>query len=96
MSRTGVGVLATVVALAFAAPVMAQSRTPLGAEMAGNAAGTIPAWDGGLTKPPAGFQPGGHYSDPFKADKILFTITAANAEQYRNQLSPGQIALLKK
>jgi hypothetical protein len=96
MSRTGVGVLATVLVLAFAAPVMAQSRTPLGAEMAGNAAGTIPAWDGGLTKPPAGFQPGGHYSDPFKADKILFTITAANAEQYRNQLSPGQIALLKK
>ncbi len=96
MSRTGVGVMATVLALAFAAPVMAQSRTPLGAEMAGNAAGTIPAWDGGLTKPSAGFQPGGHYSDPFKADKILFTITAANAEQYRNQLSPGQIALLKK
>ncbi len=64
--------------------------------MAGNAAGTIPAWDGGLTKPVAGFQAGGHYSDPFKADKILFTITAANAEQYKNQLSPGQIALLKK
>jgi len=96
MSRTGVGVMATVLALAFAAPVMAQSRTPLGAEMAGNAAGTIPAWDGGLTKPVAGFQAGGHYSDPFNADKILFTITAANAEQYKSQLSPGQIALLKK
>ncbi len=96
MSRTGVGVIATVLALAFAAPVMAQNRTPFGAEAAGNAAGTIPAWDGGLTKPVAGFQTGGHYSDPFKADKILFTITAANAEQYKNQLSPGQIALLKK
>ena len=96
MSRTGVGVMATVLALAFAAPVMAQSRTPLGAEAAGNAAGTIPACDGGITKPIAGFQTGGHYPDPFKADKILFTITAANAEQYRNQLSPGQIALLKK
>ena len=56
MSRTGVGVIAAVLALAFAAPVMAQSRTPLGAETAGNAAGTIPAWDGGLTKPIAGFK----------------------------------------
>jgi hypothetical protein len=96
MSRSGVGVIATVLALAFAAPVMAQNRTPFGAEAAGNAAGTIPAWDGGLTKPVAGFQTGGHYSDPFKADTPLFTITAANVEQYRNQLSPGQIALLKK
>jgi hypothetical protein len=51
---------------------MAQGR-PDGAEI--NAAGTIPAWNGGLTKPSPGFQPGGHYSDPFKADKILFTIT---------------------
>ena len=45
MSRTGVGVMATVLALAFAAPVMAQSRTPLGAEMGANAAGTIPIVD---------------------------------------------------
>jgi len=28
--------------------------TPMGAEKGGNAAGTIPAWDGGLTKPAAG------------------------------------------
>jgi len=83
-------------ALGFAVPALAQNRTPLGAEAAGNAAGTIPAWDGGLTKPIAGFKTGGHYPDPFKADKILFTISAANVEQYRGQLSPGQIALLKK
>ena len=31
--------------------------TPLGAERAGNAAGTIPAWDGGLTSAPAGYLP---------------------------------------
>ena len=29
--------------------------TPLGAEKAGNAAGSIPAWGGGLTKAPAGY-----------------------------------------
>jgi len=96
MSRTRVGVIAVVMALGFAVPALAQNRTPLGAEAAGNAAGTIPAWDGGLTKPIAGFKTGGHYPDPFKADKILFTISAANVEQYRGQLSPGQIALLKK
>ena len=96
MSRTGVVVIAAVLALGLAAPAPAQNKTPLGAEAAGNAAGTIPAWDGGITRPIAGFQSTGHYPDPYKDDKILFTITAANAEQYKNQLSPGQIALLKK
>ncbi|MGH7290528.1 MAG: hypothetical protein ACREJT_04915 [Myxococcota bacterium] len=32
--------------------------TPMGAERAGNAAGTIPAWTGGITAPPSGFVPG--------------------------------------
>jgi hypothetical protein len=69
--------------------------TPLGGEKAGNAAGTIPAWEGGLTKPPAGYVPGKHYVDPFAADKPLFTITQQNAAQYDAQLSDGHKALLK-
>ena len=32
--------------------------TPVGAEQQGNASGSIPAWTGGLTKPPAGWKPG--------------------------------------
>lgn len=32
--------------------------TPLGAERAGNADGSIPAWDGGYTKVVAGYKPG--------------------------------------
>ena len=32
--------------------------TPVGAEKAGNAAGTIPAWDGGITRAPAGYRAG--------------------------------------
>lgn len=88
--------VATVALACAAAPVLAQKTTPVGAEAVGNAAGTIPAWDGGITKPIAGYKEGGHYPDPFKADKPLFTISAANVEQYKNQLSPGQIALLKK
>lgn len=69
--------------------------TPLGGERAGNADGSIPAWNGGLTTPPAGFVPGKHYVDPFPDDKPLFTITAQNVEQYRDKLSAGQVALLR-
>jgi len=70
--------------------------TPMGSERAGNAAGTIPAWTGGLTDPPAGYEPGGHMVDPFPDDQPLFTITAANVDQYAANLSPGQVALFKR
>lgn len=69
--------------------------TPIGAEKAGNAAGTIPAWDGGIKTPPAGYKLGGHYVDPFASDKVLFTITKENLQQYAGSLTPGQQALLK-
>jgi hypothetical protein len=75
---------------------LGKDLTPVGAEKAGNKEGTIPAWEGGLTKAPAGFDPKKGYADPYAADKPLFTITAANAEQYKNKLAPGQLALLKK
>ncbi|UQY34259.1 DUF1329 domain-containing protein [Pseudomonas fulva] len=72
------------------------SLTPLGAEKAGNAAGSIPAWTGGITQAPAGYQGSGkHHVDPFAGDKPLFTITRANLAQYRDQLTPGQVALFE-
>jgi hypothetical protein len=67
----------------------------MGAERAGNAAGTIPEWQGGLTQAPAGHSPGDHYADPFADDAILFTIDASNLDEHRDQLTPGQIALLE-
>ncbi|WP_417662642.1 DUF1329 domain-containing protein [Pseudomonas sp.] len=68
--------------------------TPFGAEKAGNAAGTIPAWTGGITKVPADYKtPSQHHTDPFASDKPLFTITKANLDQYKANLTPGQIAL---
>ena len=70
--------------------------TPLGGEKAGNAAGTIPAWDGGITRPVAGYVPGQFYPDPFAADRPTLTITGANADQYKALLSDGQVAMLKK
>jgi hypothetical protein len=75
---------------------LGKDLTPVGAERAGNAEGTIPAWEGGLTKPPPGWTRAQGYVDPFAGDKVLFTITAANAKQYESKLSPGQLALLKK
>lgn len=70
--------------------------TEFGAEKAGNAAGTIPAYTGGLTKAPAGYKPGGHLVDPFADEKPLFTISAANLAQHKDKLSPGQIEMLTK
>ena len=69
--------------------------TPLGGEKAANADGSIPAWDGGLTKAPAGWKPGKHYVDPFAGEKPLFTINAQNAAQYADKLSDGHKAMLK-
>jgi hypothetical protein len=73
--------------------------TPLGGEKAGNAAGTIPAWDGGLaSSAKAGFpdfKPAGHHPDPYAADKPLFTITAANMNEYADKLTEGHKALLR-
>jgi len=69
--------------------------TPLGGEKAGNADGSIPAWSGGITTPPAGYTVGMHHPDPYKDDPVLFTITAANADKYAAQLTAGSLALLK-
>jgi hypothetical protein len=65
--------------------------TPVGAERAGNAEGTIPKWTGGVTKPPPGWKPGMKRIDLFADDKILFTIDASNVGRYRDKLTPGQV-----
>lgn len=75
---------------------LGQDLTPLGAEKAGNAAGTIPAWDGGLAPRSDAFDPVAGYKDPFAADQPLFSISHANAAQYSQQLSPGQRAMLAR
>jgi hypothetical protein len=74
---------------------LGKDLTPLGAEKAGNADGTIPAWEGGITTPPAGYQKGDHHPDPFADDKVQFTITAANMDQYKDKLTVGHMEMLK-
>ncbi len=76
--------------------------TPYGAERAGNADGTIPAWEGGLSSIPEsvkGWDPvttGGRYPDPFADEKPLYSVSAANADQHTEKLSAGTLAMLKR
>ncbi|MBM3114081.1 DUF1329 domain-containing protein [Pseudomonas sp. P66] len=72
------------------------SLTPLGAEKAGNADGTIPAWTGGLPTNAGAVDSKGFLADPFADEKPLFTITAQNAAQYKDKLSAGQLAMLER
>lgn len=70
--------------------------TPVGAEKAGNAAGTIPAWTGGITTPPAGYKVGDHHPDPFAADLPQFSITPANYKEHADKLTVGQQAMFER
>src|SRR6056297_1217220 len=72
--------------------------TPMGSPRAGNAAGTIPAWDGGLTREdwPAGYSPGDRHPNPFPDDRPQFVITGENYQEYADQLSVGQIATFER
>lgn len=75
---------------------LGKDLTPMGAQMAGNAAGSIPAWTGGLAKRSDALDANGSYIDPFAADKPLFSISRANLAEHRGQLSPGQVAMLER
>jgi hypothetical protein len=88
-------VTASAVADTTVNPQDAQLLTPLGAERAGNTAGTIPAWEGGISRPPSGYKPGEHHVDPFPDDQPHLTITADNLDVHADRLSPGQQALLR-
>ena len=73
------------------------TRTPWGAEKAGNKDGTIPEWTGQV-KPPASFDPKSptHRPDPFANEKPLFSINAKNMDKYADNLTEGVKAMLKK
>ncbi len=75
---------------------LGKDLTPTGAEKAGNKDGSIPQWDGGMSKAPAGFDPKNGYTDPFAGEAPLYTITAANMAQHKDKLAPGQMEMLKR
>lgn len=98
--------LALACGLVFAAPSHAYTASDLGKALtsqgairAGNKAGTIPAWTGGLHSTPANvkadFKPGVIYPNPFASEKPRFVITASNIDKYEKHLTPGEIAMFK-
>ncbi|WP_396587147.1 DUF1329 domain-containing protein [Bermanella sp. R86510] len=75
---------------------LGKDLTPMGAEKAGNASGTIPPWTGGITEPVKGYEEGDFHADPYASDRVLHEISYDNYEQYQEYLTTGQIALLKQ
>lgn len=100
--QTGVlalSLLATSVMAAVSADEAAKlgtTLTPLGAEKAGNADGSIPEWTGGLPQNAGAVDSKGFLADPFPSETALFTITAQNVDQYKDKLTPGQLAMFKR
>jgi hypothetical protein len=73
------------------------SLTPVGAEMAANADGSIPAYTGGLTTAPAGFKAGdGMRPDPFADEKPLLVIDGKNVDKYKGLLTATTAELAKR
>ncbi|NRB42319.1 MAG: DUF1329 domain-containing protein [Pseudomonadales bacterium] len=78
---------------------LGSSLTPMGANPAANADGSIPAWTGSILGVPEGVtyvKSGDVYPDLYASEKPLFTITKANMAKYEDKLTDGAIALLNK
>lgn len=75
---------------------LGNTLTPLGAELAGNDDGTIPAWTGGIQQIPQDYVPGEHHKHPFANEKPVLVINQSNVNQYADKLSAGQIAMIKQ
>lgn len=74
---------------------LGQDLTPLGAERAANAAGTIPAWTGGVQAPDS-YTVGMHHPDPYAADPVLYRVDSSNVAEYAALLPEGLRALIER
>ncbi len=72
--------------------------TPLGGKRAGNADGSIPAWNGGLTQMPPNWNPNksGLMPDFFASDAKLLSVDSGNMAQHQDRLSIGTMEMMKK
>jgi hypothetical protein len=76
---------------------LGRELTPLGAEMAGNADGSIPAWDPAGPPIPPDFLPGSdNYTNPYADEKPLFVIDGSNWQKYAENLTEGTKAVFEK
>jgi len=79
------------------AKALGQALTAIGADKAANKDGSIPAYTGGLTTPPAGFKAGdGIRPNPFAGEKPRLVIDAKNMAAHAAELTEGTKALLQK
>ena len=94
------GTLAAGSAMAAVSPdqaaMLGKTLTPVGAEMAGNADGSIPAWNTEPTPIPPGFEKGKHYPDPFPDDKPLVIINGSNWTEHKANLTAGTVGMFEK
>ncbi|GAB5451670.1 MAG: DUF1329 domain-containing protein [Halioglobus sp.] len=77
---------------------LGKSLTPIGADPAGNADGSIPPYTGSMQGLPEGLDykgPGHPYPDPYADDPVLHSITAKNTAQHAQFLSPGLQAMFE-
>lgn len=76
---------------------LGSSFTLVGAELAGNADGTIPAYGGGLTTAPASYQAGSSMRvDPFADEAPRLVITGQNVAEHQDKLTAATQELLKR
>lgn len=78
---------------------LGKDLNPFGGEIAGNADGTIPEWTGKWKGLPPGlvYEGGGaKRPNPYAAEEPLFTITAANHQEYKDNLTEGQMGLFAR
>ena len=76
--------------------LLTTTLTPIGAERAGNADGSIPAWTGGYTTVPDGWQPGQAMPDLFASEQPIITIDSSNMAAHADRLTDGVMALMTK
>jgi hypothetical protein len=94
--------IATLAAPALAAVSAEEAKqlgttlTAVGAEKAGNADGTIPAYTGGIA-PPASYEKGSTFrTDPYAAEKPRLVITGKDMGAQADKLTEGTKELLKR
>ncbi len=76
---------------------LGQDLTPMGAELAGNADGSIPAWNREGTPVPTGFiAESDNYINPYAGETPLYTIDGSNWQQHIDMLTEGSQAMFEK
>lgn len=79
---------------------LGQDLTCVGAEAAGNAAGTIPPYTRKYVGEVPGWNAephsGSHPVDPYANEEPVLVITAANAQEHAENLTEGQLAMFKQ